>query len=69
MKKSLLILFTFCLSALTSSIYYSQYCSGGPGSTADSNTETVDLNGDGGTAISYTACPGVAGNEDQTIIC
>ena len=67
MKKTLLILIALC-SSLISFNLYSQYCTGGPSSTFDSNTESVDLTGDGGTAIAYAACPGVAGVEDQTAL-
>ena len=67
MKKPLLILIAFC-SSLISINLYSQYCTGGPSSTFDSNTESVDLTGDAGTAIAYVACPGVAGVEDQTAL-
>jgi len=67
MKKPLLIFIAF-FSSLISINLYSQYCTGGPTSTFDSNTESVDLTGDGGTAIAYAACPGVAGVEDQTAL-
>ena len=40
--------------------------SGGPTSTFDSNTESVNLLGDAASAISYTGCPGVSGVEDLT---
>lgn len=43
------------------------YCElGGPASTADSNIETLDITGEGGTAINYLGCPGVTGSNDQT---
>ncbi|MEJ6599462.1 MAG: GEVED domain-containing protein, partial [Crocinitomicaceae bacterium] len=42
------------------------YCTGGPGSTFDSNIESVNLLGDAASAISYTGCPGVNGVEDLT---
>lgn len=45
---------------------YSQYCSGGPSSTFDSNVASVDLIG-ATSSISYTGCsPAVTGLEDQT---
>ena len=42
------------------------FCAAGPTSTFDSNTESVNLIGAGGSAISYTGCPGVTGTEDLT---
>ena len=43
------------------------YCTSvGPSSTADSNLQGLVLNGDGGTSITYTGCPGEIGLDDQT---
>ncbi|MGF1532857.1 MAG: GEVED domain-containing protein [Bernardetiaceae bacterium] len=55
---------------LLSSQVQAQYCTTGvgPTSTADSNVESVDLNGDAGSAINYVGCPGVTGVEDQTAL-
>lgn len=41
------------------------YCNAGPSSTADSNVESVTLNGANATAINYTGCPGIAGLEQS----
>lgn len=64
MKKILLLL--GCILFVWQSNAQS-YCTAGvgPTSTFDSNVESVDLAGDTST-IAYTACPGVAGVEDQT---
>ena len=58
----------FLLSVLLISNYNAQYCvSGGPGSTADSQVESVILNGDNiNSVINYSGCPGTTGVEDQT---
>ncbi len=67
MKKIYLSLIVLITLSITSTNTLAQYCTfGGPGLTGDSNTETVDLTGDGGSVIAYAACPGVAGVEDQT---
>jgi hypothetical protein len=42
------------------------YCNAGPSQTADSNVESVVLNGTNATAINYTGCPGVIGLEQST---
>jgi hypothetical protein len=59
----------FCLLSIVATNLSAQYCvSGGPTSTADSNTESVDLAGDAATAIAYTGCSagGLTGVEDLT---
>ena len=37
------------------------YCTGGPSQTGDSNLKTLLLNGNSGSFINYTGCPGVTG--------
>lgn len=59
MKKLLLA----AIAAGFSYLSYSQYCSGGPSQTIDSNVESVVLNGVSG-SINYTGCPGVTGVEE-----
>ena len=45
---------------------FSQYCTAvGPTSDADSNVQSVSLNGDSG-SINYTGCPGIIGLQDLT---
>jgi hypothetical protein len=45
----------------------SQYCTSvGPSSTADSNLQSFNLNGESATSITFTGCPGVIGFDDQT---
>ena len=59
-----LLLLTISFFAIPAA--FSQYCiSGGPTSNADSNVESVTLNGDAG-GINYTGCPGVLGVEQAT---
>ncbi len=58
------VLTVLCLFEFVSG--YCQYCmTGGPNSTADSNTESIVLNGVGG-GINYIGCPGITGIEDLT---
>lgn len=58
------------LSILLAGIYgqlNAQYCvSGGPGTTADSNVESVSIFGTSG-SINYTGCPGIIGVEQYTL--
>lgn len=62
MKLSLLLIFTFILSSTA----ISQYCENvGPSNSADSNIETVYLNGDA-SSINFIGCPAVIGFDDQT---
>ncbi|MBD3635919.1 MAG: T9SS type A sorting domain-containing protein [Crocinitomicaceae bacterium] len=45
------------------------YCTSvGPSSTADSNLQLLDIQGEGGSQINFTGCPGVVGLDDQTAI-
>lgn len=61
--KQLLLLGTFFFA---SNLGFSQYCmTGGPSSTADSNLESLNLNGVSG-SINYVGCPGVMGIEQYT---
>ena len=64
MKKTLLI----AISLVFFGELYSQYCSGGPSSTFDSNVESVFITGENNTSINYTGCPGVTGVENQTTL-
>ena len=64
MKKTLLIAISFVFFGEL----YSQYCSGGPSSTFDSNVESVFITGENNTSINYTGCPGVTGVENQTTL-
>lgn len=57
--------FTIIIQGGTGTGGGSTYCSGGPTSTADSNVESVVLNGNS-TSINYTGCPGVTGIEQST---
>lgn len=59
MKKLLLAV----LAAGYSCLSYSQYCTGGPSQTIDSNLESAVLVGATG-SINYTGCPGVTGVEE-----
>ncbi len=60
--------YSLLLFVLSSFFSYSQYCTNvGPSSTADSNVESVILNGASG-SISYTGCPGVIGLQDLTFL-
>jgi len=43
-----------------------QYCSAGPTSTADSNVDSVNIVGEGTSAIHFSGCPGVAGVQNLT---
>ena len=42
------------------------YCVGGPSSTADSNLGQLSITGEAGSYIGFTGCPGVIGLDDQT---
>lgn len=45
-----------------------QYCTAvGPTQTIDSNLQSFNLNGESGTSISFTGCPGLIGLDDQTM--
>ena len=60
--------YTLLLYFFSSFVTFSQYCTNvGPSSTADSNVESVLLNGASG-SISYTGCPGVIGLQDLTFL-
>ncbi len=65
MKKKLLTILTV-IGIGSSMNGLSQYCAGGPSSTADSNIEGVSATGENATSLTYTGCPGVTGVEDQT---
>lgn len=59
-------MFLLLLVSLVSYHANSQYCTGGPSSTFDSNVQSVSLMGQS-TSISYTGCsPAITGLEDQT---
>ncbi|NOQ72322.1 MAG: T9SS type A sorting domain-containing protein [Crocinitomix sp.] len=60
MKKKLLL---FTVAALSTAAVNAQYCTGGPGSTGDTNLQAVDLVGES-SSISYVGCsPAVTGLE------
>ena len=60
--KALVLFFSFMQFSI-----FSQYCTtAGPSSTFDSNLESLNINGENASSISYTGCPGLAGLEDQT---
>ena len=68
MKQMYVYMFAMISILLTTPEHaYSQVCTSvGPTSLIDSNVESVNLSGDGGSAINYIGCPAQAGLEDLT---
>ena len=56
----------FAMLFINSQSAMAQYCSAGPTSTYDSNVDSVNVVGDGSSAIHFKGCPGVAGVQNLT---
>ena len=56
----------FLMLSMVSIDANAQYCSAGPSSTADSNVDSVNIVGEGTSAIHFSGCPGVTGVQNLT---